>query len=336
MYGGGGGYVSYVPQGGARRLDYPLPEGQGEDPALHMTPIDEYITRNAAVARYAQDANAFDLFTLARNKRQKEQDDEAFPRAHFEQKHREQVERRSHGDEQHREFVELTQRVPTTREEAEEILKRRMDHEFREHQAHMLGLYEDHLKVFRDYMQAGIERLMRQDPGVRHVMAEHPPVLYVPEGAPLPPPLPRSVPVDELPDDAPTLQETEERVLPQGNQTGFMITLTGNVPFPIERFMVHRKIIRYIVYKRESGRVSGQLHWHAYVEFMHPVPATWVRATFFADALKLWIQTARNRYACRKYVLKRDTTIPGTMHEWGQFRMPTMRRSGIAVRRVSS
>jgi hypothetical protein len=184
--------------------------------------------------------------------------------------------------------------------------------------------------------RAGVEQLLRSQQRVQDVIQTRPPMLRPQPPLPHIPP-PRAVPPPpanfwEEEDDPLAVDVGDERVAPQGMHTNYMITVSGQHPtFPIDRFMAHHDIVYYIVYQQERGTLRGHLHWHAYVEFAEPVPATWVRTTFFGDVLLLWIRPARNRYACRKYVRKRDGRVPGTLHEWGQFRMPNMRGTGVRV-----
>jgi hypothetical protein len=192
--------------------------------------------------------------------------------------------------------------------------------------------------------RAVVDRYLRSMPQVQDVMRTHRPM-------PPPPPLVDDVPLPRaLPVSAhgevigARVDDVDERILPQGHYSNYLITLSGDedravpapVHFPIERFMAHRDIVYYIVYQREAGLLSGHLHWHAYVEFKMPVPATWVRTTFFGDIVDLWIRPARNRYAARKYVMKPATRVPGTLHEWGMFRNPALRGSGIRPIHVST
>jgi hypothetical protein len=128
--------------------------------------------------------------------------------------------------------------------------------------------------------------------------------------------------LEENRDTTPLRPLVPHEVAPQGDHAQYMITVVGeHQEFPISRFMAHRRIIEYIVYQREVGRLAGHPHWHAYVEFVRPVPATWVRTTFFPPDIvdDVDLQSVRNRYAARKYVMKPHTRIPGTLHEWGAF-----------------
>lgn len=76
------------------------------------------------------------------------------------------------------------------------------------------------------------------------------------------------------------------------------------------------KTMDYMVYQRETGQDTGYVHWQCYIQFK--TRRYWSSAKVYAEGHHE-NQKAKKNDDPREYCMKSETSIPGTLREFGKF-----------------